>query len=120
MGLMNLLPSMPSRSGRIHWAALAFLVGFTVLLLIICYGYLFPAMEAAKGATPDEKRGLAAYSRLLLVIVLFVLFAGMLLTFRVGRLFLPRSMGAPRTKTEYPDAWVEAGKRVKVSDDDDD
>jgi hypothetical protein len=107
------------RSGRIQWAALAFLLGFTALLLVICYGYLFPAMEAAKGATPTEKRGLVAYSRLLLVIILFVLFAGMLLTFRVGRFFFPRSLGTPRDKTHYPDAWAESAKRVKIPDETD-
>lgn len=111
-----------SRSGRIHWAALAFLLAFTALLLVVSYGYLFPAMQAAKGATPDEKRGLVAYSRLLLVIILFILFAGMLLTFRLGRLFLPRSSSSQPTRTNYPDAWAESGRRVKVPvdlDDDD-
>ena len=108
------------RSGRIHWAALAFLLAFTALLLIVCYGYLFPAMQAAKDATPTEKRGLVAYSRLLLVIILFILFAGMLLTFRLGRLFLSRSSDAKPLKTDYPDAWAESARRVKVPDDLDD
>lgn len=85
---------------------------------MVCYGYLFPAMEAAKSATDDEKRGLVAYSRLLLVVVLFVLFAGMLLTFRVGRLFLPRSSDRTAAPTDYPDAWAESGRRVKLPDED--
>ena len=110
---------IPHRTGRMHWAALAFLIGFTALLLVVCYGYLFPAMEAAKGATDPEKRQLVGLSRLLLVVVLLVLYGGLLLTFRVGRFFLPRSTGE-RTKTQYVDAWAESAKRVKVPDAEDD
>ncbi len=106
---------IPCRTGRTHWAALVFLIGFTALLLVVCYGYLVPAMEAAKEATDPEKRQLVGLSRLLLVVVLLVLYAGLLLTFRVGRFFLPRSTGE-RTKTQYVDAWAESAKRVKVPD----
>ena len=44
--------------------------------------------------------------------VLFVLFAGLLLSFRVGRFFFPRPTPAPRRRTEYVDAWVESGRRM--------
>ena len=106
------------RAGRTPWAVLLFLFGFTVLIVLVSYYYLLPAMEAALGATPREKRGLAAYARLLLVIVLFILFAGLIITFRIGRFFLPRSAPPPST-TKYVDAWAESAKRMKVPDTDD-
>ena len=102
-----------ARPGRIYWAALAFLTGFAVLLIFICYTYLFPALEATQRATPEEKKQLAAHAQLLLAVILVILFAGMLLTFRVGRFFLPRSWGKPM-KTKYVDAWAEAGKRMQT------
>lgn len=92
---------------------MAFLTGFAVFLVFICYWYLFPSLEAAQGATPKEKKQLAAYARLLLAVILVILFAGMLLTFRVGRMFLPRS-GGKREQTKYVDAWAEAGKRMET------
>jgi hypothetical protein len=103
-----------TRSGRTYWAILAFLIGFTILLIGVCSYYLIPAMDAATspGITPKEKRTLMAVSRLMLFVVLFVIFAGLLLTFRVGRFFFPRK-SAPRTQTNYVDAWAEAGKRMQ-------
>jgi hypothetical protein len=98
---------------------LLFLFGFTVLIVLVSHYYLLPAMEAALGATPREKRGLAAYSRLLLVVVLFILFAGLIITFRIGRFFLPRS-APPPSKTKYVDAWTESARRMKVPSPDDD
>ena len=92
---------------------LAFLFGFAVLIVLVSHYYLLPAMEAAADATPREKRGLAAYSRLLLVVVLFILFAGLVITFGIGRMFLPRNR-PPASKTQYVDAWAESAKRVKV------
>jgi len=106
------------RLGRTPWAVLLFLFGFGILIVIVSHYYLLPAMEAAAGATPREKRGLAAYSRLLLVVVLFVLFAGLVITFGIGRMFLPRNRPPP-AKTEYVDAWAESAKRVKVPEEDD-
>ena len=100
------------RSGRSYWAILAFLIGFAILLVGVLAYYLEPAMDAAKGASPMQKRTLMAHSRLILTVVLFVLFAGLLLTFRVGRFFQPRKT-PPRTHTPYVDAWAEAGKRMQ-------
>ena len=102
------------RSGRTYWAVLAFLIGFAILLVGVSTYYLLPAMDAAHstGVTAKEKRTLMAVSRLMLAVVLFVLFAGLLLTFRVGRFFFPRKTG-PRTRTQYVDAWAEAGKRMQ-------
>ena len=103
---------MTLAQGRTYWAVLAFLIGFAILLVGVCSYYLVPAMDAAQHATPKEKRTLMAVSRLMLFVVLFVVFAGLLLTFRVGRFFFPRK-SAPRTHTDYVDAWSEAGKRMQ-------
>ena len=103
----------PWRSGRIYWATLAFLVGFAVLIYVISDWYLLPALDAARGADAAEKRTLAAYSRLLLALVLVILLCGIVLTFRFGRFFLPRSR-EPRQATKYVDAWAESARRMQV------
>ena len=104
-----------NRLGKIHWSLLAFLLGFTILLIGVTYYTLIPGMQAATqpGITDDEKRRLVAWYRLLLMVVLFILFAGLVLTVRIGRFFFPRP-APPRTKTEYVDAWAESAKRVEV------
>jgi hypothetical protein len=110
---------LPHRRGRVLWATLAFLFGFAVLIIFISRWYLIPAMQAAHVATGPEKRALVAHSRLLLAIVLFILLAGILLTFRFGRYFAPR-LGEKSKPTEYPDAWAESGRRVSVPPRDED
>ena len=104
---------MVCRPGRIYWATLAFLIGFAVLIYVISDWYLLPALDAAQGATTGEKRQLAAYSRLLLAIVLVILICGILLTFRFGRFFFPRNR-EPSGPTKYVDAWAESGKRMQT------
>jgi hypothetical protein len=107
------------RRGKIHWAVLVFLLGFSVLLIGVCFYYLYPAMDAARHAATDrEKHGLKAYSSLLLAIMLFILTAGLMLTFRFGRFFFPRPT-PPRTRTKYVDAWAESGKRMEVPPEED-
>ena len=103
-------PRRPS-SGRTYVAVVVYLLCFTVLLIVISKMYLLPAMEASRDATPQEKKQLAAFARLMLAVVLFVLFAGLLITFRIGRFFIPRPL-ASRKKTEYVDAWAESGRRM--------
>src|SRR6476660_8436350 len=105
-------PSRRSR-GSIHWSVLAFLLTFTLLLLILFWYFLLPAADAARGATPHEKATLRAVSALLLAVVLFVLFVGLLLTLRAGR-FFSRTPPAKPAKTQYVDAWAESGKRLQV------
>jgi hypothetical protein len=101
------------RAGRVVWATLAFLAGFAVLIAFISRWYLIPALQASQVATRLEKRQLAAHSSLLLAIVLVILVAGILLTFRFGRYFVPR-VGEKTKPTEYSDAWAESAKRVSV------
>jgi len=73
------------RSGRIVWATLAFMAGFAVLIAFVSRWYLIPALQATQVATGEQKRQLAANARLLLAIILFILVAGIFLTFRFGR-----------------------------------
>ena len=56
----------------------------------------------------------------MLIVVLFVLFAGLVLTFRLGRFLFPRQPTARAKPTEYVDAWAEAGRRMKTPGDGDD
>ncbi|MEA2710322.1 MAG: hypothetical protein QOF78_2923 [Phycisphaerales bacterium] len=105
----------PHRSGAIRWSALIFLVVFTVLMIVVVSYVLVPGLQAIQDPklTPEEKHSLQAWYRLLLFILLFILFAGLVLTFRFGRFFFPRAT-APRTHTEYVDAWAESARRIKV------
>ena len=107
------------RAGRTPWAVLLFCAGFAVLISFVAFYYLMPAMEAAVGATPRQRRGLAAYAWLLMSLVLLVSFVGLIMTFRIGRFFFPRSTPPP-AKTKYVDAWAESGKRLPVPESDDD
>lgn len=105
-----------SRSAGLAYArVVAFLLGFAALLLFVCYDYLFPAMDAARNAPPSGRMVLAAHARLLLAILLFILLVGLILTFRIGRFFLPRNRKREKP-TNYPDAWAESARRVKVED----
>ena len=110
------------RAGRTPWAVLLFLVGFATLIVFVSFYYLMPAMKAALSAGPSQRRHLAAHSSLLMALILLILFVGLLMTFRIGRFFFPRSTPPP-AKTKYVDAWAESAKRISVpdrSDEDDD
>ena len=104
------------RRGRVRWSAIAFLVVFTIVALAIAYYAMRPVAQATRDATDTEKRHIVAWFRLLLAVLLFILFAGLAITFRFGRLFFPRA-GSPRVKTQYVDAWAESAKRVRLPDD---
>lgn len=108
------------RHGRTLARAITFLVAFTVFLLLVVFGYLLPALNAARDATPDERKRLAAQGSLVLLIVLFVLFAGLALTFRLGRFFFPRNSPGRLPPTPHVDVWAEAGRRMKTPPPDDD
>jgi multisubunit Na+/H+ antiporter MnhB subunit len=105
---------MGPRCGHSRWTVLAFLVGAVALLLLVIYQYLLPAMRASKDLDSTGRKHLAAVSVLVLAIVLVMLLAGLILTIRPGRYFLPRK-SEPRAKTTYyVDAWTEAGSRMQV------
>lgn len=101
------------RSGHTTWAVLAFLLLFAILIVCVSEFYLMPAMAIVKDANPAERLRLEAYSRLLLAVLLFILVVGLMLTFRMGRLFFPRPR-APKVQTTYVDAWAEAGRRAEA------
>ena len=105
------------RYGRTQWGVLAFLVAFTLGLIGLAYYYLIPAsrtfVQARQQGDRTGQHAITATSALLLAVILVILVAGLILTFRIGRFFFPRK-APPRTKTKYVDVWAEAGKRVKV------
>jgi hypothetical protein len=90
----------------------AFMVGFLVLVFFLTSYYILPATEAFMLGTIGEKRQIDAYSSLLMYVLLVILLSGLLLTFRVGRFFFPRN-SPQREKTQYVDAWAEAGRRAQ-------
>jgi len=104
-------------TGAAYGRVVVFLVGFGALVIFVCRYYLLPAMEAAGKATPRQRPVLAAHSRLVLAIVLFILLCGIILTFRIGRFFLPRHQHR-KQRTVYPDAWAESAQRLDVPGDD--
>jgi len=111
-------PGEPYRAWRVPWRVIVFMLTFAVLIAFVSRYYLIPALSAAKDATPREKRWLMASSRLLLAVILFIIVAGIFMTFRVGRFFFPRYSRPPRTRTQYIDAWAESAKRLEPADDD--
>src|SRR3954454_9899032 len=107
-----LLPRVHPRLQQSLWATIAFLAGFSILITIVARYFLIPAILASRDATPAEKRLLSGSATLLMAVVLFFLGVGILLIFRVRRFFFPSALPA-RQKTQYVDAWVEAGKRAQ-------
>jgi len=102
-----------------HWAMVIFALGFSALILMVTHFYLFPAMQAAQGASVVEKASLRAHSSLLLAVMLFILLVGLLLVYRTGKWFRGQQAEQKRIKTEYVDAWAEAGRRMKAPPPDD-
>ena len=112
--------------GAIRWSTLIFILVFTALAMVVAFYFLMPGLEVAsevakdpKRYTPQEQRTVQAWYRLLLFVLLFILFAGVVLTFRFGRFFFPRA-ATPRTQTQYIDAWAESARRMQVPDADED
>lgn len=109
-------PISRQRRAFLHWPLFAFLIAFTILLCILMIHFLMPAAQAAQNASPADKLKLRAVSALLLSVVLFVLFTGLLLSVRLSR----RLSSRPKpTKTQYIDAWSESAKRLKTPPPDD-
>jgi uncharacterized BrkB/YihY/UPF0761 family membrane protein len=100
-------------TGRAIWSLIAFLTVFLFIISLLIWQFLLPALQALSSASDQERRQIGAYSALLLVVVLFVLFVLLIVAFRVRHYFVPRRVDRP-TKTEYVDAWEEAGRRLKT------
>lgn len=92
---------------------LIYLSAFTILLIIVARFYLIPAMQAAKTATPVQRRVLAADSQLLLTLLLIGLLGLLLMALRSAK-YSRRGIGAKRKPTVYPDAWSESARRMKT------
>lgn len=98
---------------RLVIASLAFLAGSTAIIILVFRGYLVPAYDAWRKATPQQKHLLSASSTLLLAVVLVVLLLLLIALFGVRRYFHFHQMRS-RSKTEYVDAWAESAKRMKT------
>ena len=61
-------------------------IAIAAVLLLVCREYLLPAADAARVADKTGRHETGAVSRLVLAVVLLVLFIGLAMTFRVGRL----------------------------------
>ena len=109
------MPSPPQdphmRFRRSLWALVIYLLGFAAFIAILSWYFLLPALDASQSATPRQKQQLSAYSLLLLAVVLLVILAGLVLTFRISRYFFPRPQSR-RTQTKYVDAWAESARRL--------
>jgi hypothetical protein len=114
------MSSMPPRA-RTHIALLVFLIAFTGFIAFLSTYYLIPAarasLEAKKAGDKLGTHAISATSALLLAVLLMILVAGIMLTFRLGRYFFPRKT-SPRTHTKYVDAWAESGKRMQTPPED--
>src|SRR4051812_22984623 len=91
----------PMRAGRTYIAVTIYLLVFALLVVVLSHFYLIPALKASHHATPREREKLAAGALLVLLVVLFGLGAGLLLTFRIGRWFFPSA-----TKRAKPTRYV--------------
>ena len=107
-------PTEPPRPNRLLLRSVVFLAIFATVLVVVSNNYLIPALGAYKEATPSERKHLSAYALLILAVVLFVLFAALVLVFRVGRFFIPRTPPRRGKPTVYVDAWAEAGRRMEA------
>lgn len=75
---------------------MAYLLGFSLLIVAVAQWWLLPATEAWAEADEAGRRQLSAYSTLLMVLTLVIALAGLALAFRVGR-FFARTGDAPPT-----------------------
>jgi hypothetical protein len=108
--MVNTVVAMPPIS-RPLIATFSFLAGSSVVLLLVIYRYLLPAMAASHGVDERGRKQLAAISALVLILVLVILLGILILVVKPGRLFMPRK-SPPRTRTHYPDAWEESARRT--------
>jgi hypothetical protein len=103
--------NLRGRGGSV-WAFATFLVMFGVLLWVVSTWYLLPALSDFYGGDEHGKRIISAQAWLLMALVLLILGMMMILLFKISRFFFPRPF-VKREKTQYTDAWTEAGKRFK-------
>ncbi|HEX4055554.1 MAG TPA: hypothetical protein VHX86_14915 [Tepidisphaeraceae bacterium] len=101
------------RAGKSVWGFVGFLGLFCILLVLVTKVYLLRALTDFNGADEKARKIIALHALLMMSLLLVILGLSLLLIFRIGRYFFPRRT-EPRTKTQYTDAWTEAGKRMKT------
>jgi len=101
------------RGGRSIWAFVGFLALFCILLVMVTKVYLLRALADFNGADERGRRLIAVHALLMMAAILATLGLSWMLIFRIGRYFFPGKK-EKRVKTEYTDAWEEAGKRMKT------
>ena len=104
------------RRGRSVWAFVGFLALFCILLVMVTKVYLLRALADFNGADEKGRRLIGLHALLLMSVILAILGLSLMLIFRVGRYFFPRNR-EKLGKTEYTDAWSEAGKRIQTPKD---
>jgi Na+/H+-dicarboxylate symporter len=99
-------------SGRSVWAFVGFLGLFCILLVLVTKLYLLRALADFNGADERGRKIIGLHALLVMSLLLVILGLSLVLIFRVGRYFFPERY-VKREKTNYTDAWAEAGKRMK-------
>lgn len=114
-----MIPRPPPWSIRSLLPLLVFVITTLLILFLVADRFLLPALAVSRDLDPRAKKQLAAIAALVLTVVLTCLLATAVLVIRPGRFFLPRK-SPPRTRTNYPDAWAESGRRMQTPPADDD
>jgi hypothetical protein len=99
-------------SGRSVWAFVGFLGLFCILLVLVTKLYLLRALTDFNGADERGRKIIGLHALLMMFLLLVILGLSLILIFRVGRYFFPQRY-RKFEKTNYTDAWAEAGKRMK-------
>lgn len=92
---------------------LVFILAALLILFLVADRFLLPALAISRDLEPAARKQMAAIAALVLTVVLTSLLATAILVIRPGRFFLPRKTPPP-TRTSYPDAWAESGRRMQT------
>ena len=101
------------RRGRSVWAFVSFLALFYILLALVTKVYLLRALYDFKYSDERGRKLIGLHALLMMSLLLIILGLSLILIFRIGRYFFPATR-KPEPKTQYTDAWTEAGKRAKT------
>jgi hypothetical protein len=89
-----------------------FLGLFCILLVLVTKLYLLRALTDFNGADERGRKIIGLHALLMMFLLLVILGLSLVLIFRVGRYFFLQRY-RKFEKTNYTDAWAEAGKRMK-------
>jgi hypothetical protein len=82
------------------------------LIWIVTRIYLLKALSDFNTSDDKGRKVIGLHALLVMSLVLVILFGVLLLLFRIGRFFFPGPT-LRRSKTQYTDAWAEAGRRMQ-------